>query len=396
MKTATFVLAMLLGGRASGPPAGETPALLTFEQAWTRAQQTHGLAQMPDEALRVLENPRRFDGPLVRAEGSLSNLRSVDVFQDNLAQSRFFSAILTVDYPLLDGGASAIRRRAAMLDAKLFRQRTDELSDALFDETVDAVARLYAAQERLRLLRGGFERALGMRERAGELLTVREISSVTAAQWQDEAIAAETELIELELQRLDAETRLKQLIGDATADPIELVLDLSAPPTQVPRSARDDMGVEKRELAFEEARAARRPQVMVSAFGGLANEDYALYGLRVSVALPMFDAATQRREAQARIEAVEAERERSAALDRLRQETSAASLNTAALGKRIQLLERAAGVAKQRAESVARLTSAGLRSESALAGAAAEVARRESELLAARVELWRLTRRMRR
>jgi len=372
-------------------------ALLTFEQALSRARQTHGIASTPDEALRILENPRRFEGPLVRAEGSLSNLRGVDAFNDNLAQSRFFSAILTVDYPLFDGGAAAIRRRAAMLDAASFRQRTGELSDALFDETVDAVARLYAAQERLRILRGGFERALGMRERAGELLTVREISSVTAAQWQDEAIAAETELIELELQRLDAETRLKQLIGDATADPIELVLDLSAPrpPGSLAR-VRDDIGLQRRELAFEEARAARKPQVMVSAFGGLANEDYALYGMRVSVALPMFDAAMLRREAQARIQAAEAERERGAALDRLRQQEATTSLNIAALGKRIQLLERAVDVAKQRADSVARLTSAGLRSESALAGAAAEVARRESDLLGARVELWRQTRRMRR
>jgi len=384
MKTATLFLTLLC-------------APITFEQALSRVRETHGLANTPHEALRILENPRRFDGPLIRAEGSLSNLRGVDVFNDNLAQSRFFSALLTVDYPLLDGGAGAIRRRAALLDAASFRQRTDELSAALFDETVDAVARLYAAQERLRLLRTGFERALGMRERAGELLTVREISSVTAAQWQDEAIAAETELIELELQRLDAETRMKQLIGDAGADPIELVLDLSAPrPPGSLAHARDDVGMQKRELAFEEARAARRTQVTVSAFGGLANEDYALYGLRVSVALPMFDAAMQRREAQARIDAAEAERERRVALDRLQQQESTASLNIAALGKRIQLLERAVGVAKQRADSVARLTSAGLRSESALAGAAAEVARRESDLLGARVELWRQTQRMRR
>ena len=141
---------------------------------------------------------------------------------------------------------------------------------------------------------------------------------------------------------------------------------------------------------------------MLSAFGGIAavpsstpnfyasdDDRFALYGLRLTVALPMLDAAARRREAQTRLEVAEAELERVAMLDRLRRQNTQMSLDVAGLAKRIELLSRGVDVAKQRAESVSRLTSAGMRSEAALAGVMSEVGRRESELLAARVELWR-------
>jgi hypothetical protein len=141
---------------------------------------------------------------------------------------------------------------------------------------------------------------------------------------------------------------------------------------------------------------------MLSAFGGIAavpsstsnfyssdDDRFALYGLRLTVALPMLDAAARRREAQTRLEVAEAELERTATLDRLRRQNVQRSLDVAGLAKRIELLWRGVDVAKQRVESVGRLTSAGMRSEAALAGAMSDLGRRESELLAARVELWR-------
>jgi len=255
---------------------------------------------------------------------------------------------------------------------------------------------------------------MSMRQRADELLQVREISNVTAAQWQDEAIAAEGELIELDLQRLDAETQLKQIIGDMSDDAIEIVLPIDEPlnPPLDDKALRRPEGdfafarattlVQKRELSFEEARAARRPQVMLSAFGGVAavpsstsnfyssdDERFALYGLRLTIAMPMFDGAARRREAQTRIEAAGAELERTATLDRLRRQDAEASFSITRLKKRIELLSRGVEVAKWRAESLSRLTAAGMRSEAVYARDVADVARRESELLAARVELWR-------
>ena len=50
------------------------------------------------------------------------------------------------------------------------------------------------------------------------MLDVREISNVTAAQWEDESLAAEGQRLDLELQRLEAETHVKQLIADSRTD----------------------------------------------------------------------------------------------------------------------------------------------------------------------------------
>ena len=179
MRTAALVLGVMCALPVTG-------ATLTFDQALARAYQTRTGHAMPDEALRVLENPGRFEWPTVRAEGALSNARNIDVFNENAVHNQVFSAVVSVDYPLLDGGASGIRRRAAVLDATSFRQRVRELEEKLFQETLDAVARLYTAQERRRIVQRGSERAMSMHQRADELLQVREISNVTAAQWQDE------------------------------------------------------------------------------------------------------------------------------------------------------------------------------------------------------------------
>jgi outer membrane protein TolC len=413
MRTAGLVVGLWSALSVAPPMTGAT---LTFEEVLARAQQARTVHKLPNDALRTLESPNRFEWPTVRAEGALSNARNIDVFNENAIHNQVFSAVVSVDYPLLDGGASAVRRRVGALDAASFRQRVGELEEELFRETVDAVAALYTAQERRKILERGFERAMSMRQRADELLEVREISNVTAAQWQDEAIAAESELIALDLQRLDAETRLKQLIGDTGSEAIEIVLPVDErgtitvpPPEKDFAFARATSVLRKRELSLEETRGARRPQVMLSAFGGIAavpsstsnfyssdDDRFALYGLRLTIALPMLDGAARRREAQTRLEVAEAELERRATLDRLRRQNAQASADVAGLMKRIELLSRGVEVAKQRVESMARLTSAGLRSEAALAGAMSDAGRRESELLAARVELWRQAQRMRR
>ena len=400
------IAALVLVSWCALPAIGAT---LTFEEALARAKAARTGQELPDDALRTLESPQRFEWPTVRAEGALSNARNIDVFNESVVHNQVFSAVVSVDYPLLDGGAAALRHRAGALDATSFRQRVHELEDELLRETVDVVARLYTTQERRKILQPGLERAMDLRQRANELLNVREISNVTAAQWQDEAIAAESELIALDLQHLDAEARLKQLIADTSGEAIEIVLSVDdlgtfseAPPERDFAFVRATTLVQKRELSHEEARGARRPQVMLSAFGGIAavpsstsnfyssdDDRFALYGLRLTIALPMLDAAARRREAQTRLEVAEAELERTATLDRLRRQNAQTSLDVAGLARRIELLSRGVDVAKQRAESVARLTSAGMRSEAALAGAMSDVGRRESELLAARVELWR-------
>jgi outer membrane protein TolC len=376
-------------------PAGS--ATLTFEEVLARATAARGIASSPADALQLLENPAPREWPVVRAEGTFSNARNVDLFSENLVHSRVFSALVSADYPLLDGGMSRIRRDLARLDGAAFRQRVRELEEEAFDETLDAAARLYLAQERHRILREGFQRALALDERASALLQDNTISNLTAAQWQDKAAAAELELLDLELERLKAQTRLKLLIDDASSEPLEIVLaldDSSPSPSAAADDSRSAVLLRQRQLALDEARAARRPQMMLSAFGGVATvgtrDKFSLYGLRMTLSLPMLDASVKRRVAQARLQAAEAELASNASVEQLRRRAADESLTRASLANRVELLTKALDVARRRAESMARLTSAGLRSESNLADAWVDVARRESDLLGARVELWRL------
>ena len=274
------------------------------------------------------------------------------------------------------------------------------------------MARLYAAQERLRILDAGLQRAVAMRERARRMLEMQEISNVTAAQWEDQAIVAESQLLDLELQRLEAETHVRQLMGDPSTEPLEIEIQVEQPqesralamaanPEPLvaadPGVARAAMLFERRKLALEEAEAARKPQVMMSAFGGVTalrdiTDDgggYGMFGIRFTIALPMFDSATARRVAEARLQAEQASLERRITKDLIRRQTSTLWLGVASLEKRIGLLQQMVDVARNREASMARLVAAGVRPENDAAEIAADRARRESDLLAARVELWK-------
>ncbi len=397
MKRTLVVMALLLAATA------RAATVLTFDQVLSRAARVRALPIAATDANSVLERSSNRDFPTVRAETSVSSADNLDLFTQNVLRFNAFTALISVDYPLLDGGVRALQRRSARIDALTFRERMREMSDDLFRETVAAVARLYTGQERLRLLATGM-RARDLGDRAHRMLDLREISNVTAAQWEDESIAAEGERLDLELQRLEAETHVKQLIADTSADPIEVTIDVDAVPSeQGPQSgseSRASLLFQRRELAAEEAEAARRPQVLLSGFGGVASvggdRQYGLYGVRMSIALPMFDASARRRAAEARLEAEESRIERDVADELVRRQRASLVLDASALRKRIALLTQAVDVARQREESMIRLVSAGIRSAAEGARAAADRTRRESDLLAARVDLWRVTQLMRR
>ena len=387
---------------------------LSFEQVLARAEEQHDVSPSALQAAELLEmDPQRISFPVLRIETGATTAHNVDVFANNVFRYDALTALLSVDYPLIDGGIREKQVRVAKLDAQSFRQRLRESSDNLFRETLDAVARLYAAQERLRILTAGLKRAVDMRERARQMLEMQEISNVTAAQWQDEAIVAESQLLDLELQRLEAETHVKQLMGDTSGEPVEIVLQIDPDPeSRALALAADpdpliatDQGVtratmlfERKRLELEEAEAARRPQLTMSAFGGMTalsniqgqdNGGYGIFGIRFTVALPMFDSAATRRVAEARMQAEQANLERRTTTDQIRRQTSSLWLGIAALEKRIGLLKQMVEVAQRREESVIRLVAAGLRPENDVAEVAADRARRESDLLGARIELWK-------
>jgi len=208
---------------------------------------------------------------------------------------------------------------------------------------------------------------------------------------------------DLDVQRLDAETKLQQLIG--TDAPIQATLSSRASsegPGRAgfqPAAGETTLGmtslVDRRRLDLADAEAQQRPKLLLSAFGGVASlsnpygRTFGLYGVRFSFTLPSRDPA---RLAVAQLELEDAERTRDAAEHAKQRRMRALTLALDASQKRIELLTRTIELAKERQESVTRLVSGGVRTDSDLTDAASDIARRESDLLAERVAAWKLTR----
>jgi outer membrane protein TolC len=117
---------------------------------------------------------------------------------------------------------------------------------------------------------------------------------------------------------------------------------------------------------------------------------FGIYGLRFTFTLPSRDAAAATRLAEAQLELEAAQRMREAAEGSTRQRVHLLRLAMNASEKRIELLTRAVDVARSRQQSITRLVVAGVRTPSDLMEAVHDVARRESDLLAARVERWKV------
>lgn len=386
---------------------------LTFPDALDRALRERSAATLSGDHSALLDALPLRTMPVVRAETAYSSAENLNLLSESVGRVDAFTALVSVDYPLLDRGGERRRVDALRADAELIRRRALDESGDVFRDTLDAFARLYIAERRIDLLRDGAVRAAALRERARAKLDAGEISNLTASQWQDQALDIEAQVVDLELQRLEAETRLKQLIGDRSGDTLRAALTLDDDAVPSEQGTHDpivegDAAVtramlvqERQRLALQEAVALRRPQLLLSAFGGVAavpgtyrsdagEGTFGIYGVRMTLSLPMFDAAVARRLAEARIQFDEATRLRALTETAMRNRIDLLRLALAAAGKRISLLSDAVQVAKQRQESVNRLVLAGARPESDLVESARAVARRESDLLAARVERWKL------
>jgi outer membrane protein TolC len=389
-------------------------ATLTFPAALERALAHRAAATAYDARARLLEGVSVRTMPTVRAETSLSSAENLNLLNQNVGRVDAFVALVNVDYPLLQRGASERRRETLRTDAQLLRQEASAEADQVFEETLDAFSDLATADERVRLLGDPDQHVGALRTRAQTMLDRGLISNATAAQWEDQALAAEAQLVDLKVQRLEAETRLKQLLGDSSPELLQASLEMEAVPVHEVRSddsvdrdpsvARASLLEQRSKLALEEALANQRPQLMLSGFGGVAavprslrsdvsEGTFGVYGLRLSVSLPFLDAAASRRLAEARIEAENATRTRTLAATAARNRAGLLRIAENAGDQRITLLTSAVEIARSRYESMARLVAAGVRTDGDLAAAAAEVSRRESDLVAVRIERWKLQQR---
>lgn len=391
-------------------------ATLTFPAALERAMRTRAAATTYDERAKTLEALPFRTLPIIRAETGVSTAENLNLLNENVGRIDAFTALVNVDYPLFSHAAEERRRQAIRADAQILRRRALDEAEDVFRETLEAFADLYITERQMELLTDGARRAAQLRERARTMLDAGQISNITAAQWQDQALATESQLVDLELERLEAETRLKQLIGDTSGETLHASLEIRDEPLlqeiKVERIVEEDAAVaraslveQRKRLALQEVVALQRPQFLLSAFGGMAAvpttyrsdvEDgaFGVFGMRLSMSFPLLDAAAARRLAEARIEVEEAARVRNLTATATRNRIDLLWLAVAAADKRMQLLTEAVQVARRREESVARLVTAGVRPESDLVDAAAHVAKRESDLLAVKVERWKLQQRM--
>jgi outer membrane protein TolC len=387
---------------------------VTFDAALQRALQTRGVDTAFARGISQLEAPFGPMLPTIRVEAAAQRAENIELLSNNAVRFDALSMLLAVDYPLFERASRDRRIALARTSGQLFRRRALDEADQVFRETLDAFTTLYTAQQRLQLLEVGVRHAATLRERARTMLELGQITNTTAASWEEQALATESRRLDYELSRLDAETRLKQLTGDRTNETLVAAVDLDGPAHGAIQSIslerlvdrdpivdRATLNEAQKRLVVEELTAQRRPQFMASAFGGVASVpsafrgslqdgSYGIYGVRLTFTLPSLDAASATRMAEAQLELEDATRMKEAAAAATRTRGNLLTLSLNAADQRVAILEQQIALAKQRQESMTRLVLAGVRTESDLFDAVTEVARRESDLLAIRVERWRL------
>jgi outer membrane protein TolC len=387
---------------------------LTLDAALQRAMQTRGVDSAFDAGISRLSKPFGPVLPTVRLEAGAQRAQNVELAGDDLVRFDALTALVTVDYPLFEAASRQRRMAMAQTSARLFERRALDEADEVFHATLDAYVALFIAQQRGLLFDEALRQANLLRQRAGTMRDLGQITATTAATWEEQALAAESQRLDTELSRYDAETRLKHLIGDSSPETLVAVIDLSSEPAgQRPTfdfqaALAGDAAVNRatlvesqRQLALKELVGQRKPKFLVSAFGGIASVpdsfqssgsggSYGIYGARLSITFPSLDSAASSRLAEAELELEDAARTRAAAAAATRTHTSLLTLSRDASDKRLAILEKQIELAKARQQSMTRLVEAGLRTEGDLFAAILEVTRRETDLLALRAERWRL------
>lgn len=376
---------------------------LTLADALARSSAS---VSAPDvsSALEALDAPFRRE-PSLRAEVGGTSARTLDVFTDRAVRSDSVLALVGADYVLFDGGAAALRARSSQLAAVAYRDHLRDAAERRRQEVIESFAELFLAQERTRILSSTADEARSGLRRAEQMRADREISNLTAAAWNDAAIAAELQNVDAELTRQAAETRLRNLLALSATEPLTVSIasgELEIAPVSAPLtdSAHPDADVRRRSNAVEEARAALRPQATLSGFAGIAvpsassgdSGTFGIYGLRLGVTLPFRNGDALRRLAEARLQLAEVEADRARVSAAERDSRDAMKTRARIASARIPLLTHAVSLAERRQQSIARLADAGIVAASEIIKASDDIARRKADLVSARVEVWKITR----
>jgi len=381
--------------------AQEGVAPLTFDEAKAMAAARVAAPASIDVAARDLRLPD------IRIEASGGTSRTMHPFTAEPLQTDVASTVLAIDYPLFDGGAERARRNAS---AARLRRLTGGIpfDDARFARLVDAFGDLYVAQREREILTPVTEKISGVAERSARLLASGEITNLTASARSDLATAHAARLLDADIRRQDAVSRLRALTGlDAerpvvldTADAVAGVSDDAAIAVDA-NVAAASAAVEDNRARLLEVRAASGFRAAISGTAGVASAQssfqnatssgaFGIYGLRVLLSYPLLrgNGAYDVAEAEARLAQSEAERDEVLAASRVR---VASLLERDGTGRRrLALLQQSVEQANANVASLERLVGAGLRSDIDLATVRAEAARREVDVLSAQVAQWKV------
>ena len=350
----------------------------------------------------------------VRVEGGASDARSINILPEGPFRIYSLSAIIAVDYPLYDGGSLAAKRRAAVAEAELLRQRVVTGGEAA-ERVVRSYADVYYRQQRAAVLSRTAEDLSAVAQSVNELVDTGDLSIIDASRTRERIYAQKLQSFDAELDALRQESELRRLIRwyDAADLDTDLTAELarieSSPvaaatvdPVNDPAVITADLQMLQRQLAVDQAESLRRPRVDLSAYAGYGvaetdidgqeyeGDGFGIYAFRLNVTVPLFDPSTAVQLETARVELARARSEREDALAAAKERERERLLSIEQATRKVKLLEQWRDTAREREESLRRLVEAGVRRESELADAAIELANRESELLAARVERWKL------
>ena len=359
-------------------------------------------------ALRsAMDALRRSRLPNVRAEVLANASRTLDLFSEGPFEVRYGTSVLAFDYPLWNDGTSDARADA--LRARLDRlSATRLLDDARFTQLVDAFGDLYLTQRQMEVMRP-FAAAIDEEKvRTAEQLETGNISNLIAVERRDIALSFTSRLLELEARRIDAAARLQLLTGLESEPVVAIDLAQHAAISAVD-SVRDDLvdattaAVEQNRIRLREVASSSRFRATLSGFAGVGAAEshfrdstsagaFGVYGLRLHLSYPLFTGTGGLALAEARLDLAQSETSRDAALVVARSRASEYRLRERTAGKRTELLAESIRAARLREESLRRLVTAGLRSETDIEHARAELARREADLAAAEVDRWKASR----
>jgi outer membrane protein TolC len=355
--------------------------------------------------------------PAVRALADLRSSRTHDVLGARPLDVQAASTSVSVDYTLFDRHLLGVRREEAAAEVQYFEKRV-ATNRELFERVLGAYADAYGLQQRKQLLTTVLSTAEKSDADASQLLENGEISLITAATSHESLLTIRGRLLDLELQRLTAVSKLKELIGDTGA--AEIVTELA---TELDASEREPLQrdaviaaltgsdvtvaslereVGRSRLALEEANARRKPRTDLYAFVGVeaARSNFAgvttsstgagIYGVHLGFSYPLLDRAPQLDAASAELELKRNEERLAAARAAAQMIAEHQWQQYIEAGRRVALLVEWSRVEREREGSLRRLIDAGVRRDVDLTQAVGDRALHDEELLAARVQRWRL------